>query len=656
MSTPLQLKSRYEPAGDQPKAISELVGFIKSGVKYSTLLGITGSGKTFTIAKVLEETQRSALILSPNKTLAAQLYSEFSEFFPDSEVHFFISYYDYYRPEAYIPETDTYLEKEASINQQIDMLRHAATVSLLEGNTTVIIASVSAIYGIGAPQDYVGARKTLSVGAKMDRDLLCLELADRLLYKRAVDELQRGTFRISGEVLDIIPSHESEKAYRIVFFDDVIEEIYLIDAVTKKILRPVQTANIYPTSHFAASQDVIDRAIYSIRQELKQQVEYLKSCGKFLEAERLESRTLYDLALLAENRTCPGIENYSRHLTGRAPGEPPVTLIDYFPPDSLIIIDESHVTVPQLRGMFFGDQSRKQVLVDHGFRLPSALDNRPLKFEEFFARVNQCIFVSATPGPYELEVSKGHYVELINRPTGILDPLIEIRPATGQVKDCLEECKNEVQKGGKVLVLTITKKIAEELAVFFRERKIRARYIHCELNAFERYELLMAIKQDLIDVLIGINLLREGLDITQVSLVCILDADKEGFLRSSRSLIQIIGRAARNVNGRAILYADKITESIKEAVDETNRRRKIQLEFNRLNNITPRQPPSVEVPNLFLQLQSASEKAKGDSFEVAGEIKLLEDEMMRAAKEMRFEDALRLREEIKRLRNALILK
>ncbi|MEM4379519.1 MAG: excinuclease ABC subunit UvrB [Thermoplasmatales archaeon] len=656
MTIPLRLKSRYSPSGDQPSAISELVRYLESGVKFSTLMGITGSGKTFTIAKVLEKTQRPALILSPNKTLAAQLFSEFSDFFPESEVHFFISYYDYYRPEAYIPETDTYLEKEASINEEIDKMRHAATVSLLEGNTTIIVASVSAIYGIGAPQEYLSARKTLSVGTQVDRDLLCLELADKLLYKRAFDELHRGTFRMSGDTLEIVPSHDSERAYRVIFYDDTIEEIYLIDAVTKRVVQQVPTANIYPTSHFAASRAVIENAIASIKEELKQQVDYLKSLGKFLEAERLESRTLYDLALLAENGTCPGIENYSRHLTQRKPGEPPITLIDYFPPDSVVVIDESHVTVPQLRGMFHGDQSRKQVLVDHGFRLPSALDNRPLKFEEFFERVNQCIFVSATPGPYELEVSKGYYVELINRPTGILDPLIEIRPATGQVRDCVAECKKEISRGGKVLVLTITKKLAEELAVYFREQKMRARYIHCELNAFERYELLMAIKQDLIDVLIGINLLREGLDITQVSLVCILDADKEGFLRSSRSLIQIIGRAARNINGRAILYADKITEAIKEAVEETNRRRKIQIEFNAKNSITPTQLPSVELPNMFIEIQFASQKARGDPGDVAAEIKSLEEEMMKAAKEMRFEDALRLREEIKRLKSAVILK
>ncbi|MCS6962117.1 MAG: excinuclease ABC subunit UvrB [Deltaproteobacteria bacterium] len=644
--------SSYSPAGDQPKAIKELIHNLQSGAKYQTLMGITGSGKTYTIAKVLEHIQKAALILSPNKTLAAQLYNEFSQFFPEENVHFFISYYDYYRPEAYIPETDTYLEKDALINQDIDALRHAATISLLEDKQAIVIASVSAIYGIGAPEEYLAQRLEIRLGGEIAREDLCFNLANRLLYKREFENLTRGTFRLTGDTLEIIPSHETEKAFRIIFLGDQVEEIHLIDALTKKTVKQVDRAVIYPASHFTTAEPNLKRAIQSIRQELEEQLNYFRSIGKVIEAERLESRTLYDLALLSENGTCPGIENYSRHLAGRKAGEPPVTLIDYFPKDYIMIIDESHVTIPQLRGMYEGDRSRKQTLVDFGFRLPSALDNRPLKFDEVLARINQCIFVSATPGPFELEVSRKCVVELINRPTGITDPVIEIRPASGQVKDCLEESVNEIKKGGKVLVMTITKKIAEELAVYFRERNVRARYIHSELNAIERYDLLRALRSDLIDVLIGVNLLREGLDLVEVSLVCILDADKEGFLRSSRSLIQIIGRAARNISGRAILYADKITESIKIAVEETNRRRKIQLDYNRRNKIKPYQPKPAPLQNFFLEI---SRQADTSIALAETEIKGLEEEMYKLAKEQKFEEALQIREKLKALKKLRIM-
>ncbi len=648
----LTLESPYAPAGDQPRGIRELVEYINKGIKYITLLGITGSGKTFTIANVLAQVQRSALILSPNKTLASQLYNEFKSFFPESEVHFFISYYDYYRPEAYIPATDTYLEKEALINEEIDSLRHAATVALLEGNVSIIVASVSAIYGIGAPEDYVRSRLVLRVKDKVNREELLTTLTNQLLYKRATDDLSRGVFRLMGECLEVVPSHEKEKAYRFVFFGDQIESIQVIDSLTKARIKEVEEGVIYPASHFATPMDVIKQACKEIKEELFSRVAELKSQGKFLEAERLESRTLYDIALLEENGTCVGIENYSRYLSRRKAGEPPITLIDYFPKNFITIIDESHVSIPQLRGMYEGDRSRKQTLVDFGFRLPSALDNRPLKFEEFMSKIGQTIFVSATPGDFELEKSKPYIVELINRPTGITDPIVEVRPALGQVKDCLLEVQKEIQLGGKVLVLTTTKKLAEELAKHFRQKNIRARYLHSDLNAVERYEILMALNDDIIDVIIGINLLREGLDLVKVSLVCILDADKEGFLRSSKSLIQIIGRAARNLRGRAILYADKVTKAIKEAVNETNRRRQIQIRFNESRGIKPQPVKSKDLVNFFRS--SDEHHITLDREYNLNRIKELEEQMLKAAKEYRFEEALKLRDELTRLKSKLI--
>jgi len=645
--TGFKLVSKFKPSGDQPKAISRLVELINQGSRFVTLKGITGSGKTFTIANVIQQLQRPALIISPNKTLAAQLFNEFKGFFPESEVHFFISYYDYYRPEAYLPATDTYLEKDASINEELDRLRHAATVALLECRHVIIVASVSCIYGIGAPSEYLNASIQIKVGDIIRREELALKLAENLLYSRSFDTLKRGTFRLVGEILELIPSHLTDYSVRITFNGLTVEKIDLVDILNKKVKSRLHSVRIFPASHFASSRETLEAAIKNIERELQERLEELRKQGKVLEAERLESRTLYDIALLRETGSCPGVENYSRHLSGRKEGEPPVTLIDYFPSDFLCFIDESHVSVPQLRGMYAGDRSRKETLVEYGFRLPSALDNRPLKFEEFLSKISQVVFISATPGPFELKVSGPRVVELINRPTGILDPLIEIRPAVGQVKNCLEEVEKEIKSGGKALILTITKKLAEELALYFREKGLRARYIHSDLNAIERYELLMSLRQNQIDVLIGINLLREGLDLVEVSLVCILDADKEGFLRSSTSLIQIIGRAARNLRGRAILYADRITKAIKEAVEETDRRRQIQIEFNKKHKRTPQAVKAFEFqPLVGLELELSESNNHLDF----PDLKELEEEMWRLAKAMKFDDALLLRDKIKQLK------
>jgi len=579
--------------------------------------------------------------------LAAQLFNEFKGFFPESEVHFFISYYDYYRPEAYLPATDTYLEKDASINEELDRLRHAATVALLECRHVIIVASVSCIYGIGAPSEYLNASIQIKVGDIIRREELALKLAENLLYSRSFDTLKRGTFRLVGEILELIPSHLTDYSVRITFNGLTVEKIDLVDILNKKVKSRLHSVRIFPASHFASSRETLEAAIKNIEKELQERLEELRKQGKVLEAERLESRTLYDIALLRETGSCPGVENYSRHLSGRKEGEPPVTLIDYFPSDFLCFIDESHVSVPQLRGMYAGDRSRKETLVEYGFRLPSALDNRPLRFEEFLSKISQVVFISATPGPFELKVSGPRVVELINRPTGILDPLIEIRPAVGQVKNCLEEVEKEIKSGGKALILTITKKLAEELALYFREKGLRARYIHSDLNAIERYELLMSLRQNQIDVLIGINLLREGLDLVEVSLVCILDADKEGFLRSSTSLIQIIGRAARNLRGRAILYADRITKAIKEAVEETDRRRQIQIEFNKKHKRTPQAVKAFEFqPLIGLELELSESNNQLDF----PDLKELEEEMWRLAKAMKFDEALLLRDKIKQLK------
>ncbi len=557
------------------------------GDRFQTLRGITGSGKTFTIANVLSKLNRPTLIIAPNKTLAAQLYSEFKEFFPANRVRYFVSYYDYYQPEAYVPSTDTFIEKDASINEEIDKMRHSATKALLETTDCIIVASVSCIYGLGSPEEYFNMMLFLEQGETRSREEIIKKLVT-MQYKRSDLEFTRGTFRVRGESIDIFPSDEDAKAIRLILLGDDIEEIREIDSLSGSTFKKLGSVAIYPVSHYVTSREAITRSIGTIRAELRERLAELRNQGKNLEAERLSGRTQYDLELFQEIGFCPGIENYSRHLSGRKAGEPPATLIDYFPKDLLLVIDESHVTVPQIGGMFRGDRSRKQTLVDFGFRLPSALDNRPLTFDEFWSRAQQTIFVSATPGDFELEKSESRVVEQINRPTGLLDPAVEIRPATNQVDDLLVEIKKTIEQGDRVLVTTLTKKMAEDLSEYLREIGVKSRYLHSDINAIERVEILRGLRRGDFDVLIGINLLREGLDLVEVSLVAILDADKEGFLRSARSIIQTMGRAARNVRGRALLYADKVTDSIREAVSEAERRRAIQIEFNRVHGIIPR--------------------------------------------------------------------
>jgi excinuclease ABC subunit B len=652
-----KLISPFTPAGDQPKAIQTINKNLVNGVKYQTLLGITGSGKTFTIANVIARQNRTTLVMAPNKTLAAQLFSEFKEFFPENKVRYFVSYYDYYQPEAYVPSTDTFIEKDSRINEEIDKMRHAATTALLESNDVIIVSSVSCIYGLGAPEEYLELMVSLKVGDFFPREDLARKLVE-LQYKRISDEFGRGTFRVRGEVFDIFPSDEDEKAYRITFFGDQIESIFQIDSITGKKFSECEFAHIYPVSHFVTSQERVKAAIESIKQELKARVRELLSQGKALEAQRLENRTMYDLELLSEMGFCPGVENYSRHLAGRKEGETPTTLLDYLPDDFLLVIDESHVMVPQIGGMFRGDRARKMTLVEHGFRLPSALDNRPLTAEEFWAKTNQVIFVSATPGEYELEKSGEYIIEQINRPTGLLDPVVTIRPALNQVDDLLTEIRKTVESGDRVLVTTLTKKMAEDLAEYIRNIGIKCRYLHSEINAIDRVEILRGLRKGEFDVLIGINLLREGLDLVEVALVAILDADKEGFLRSERSLIQTIGRAARNIKGRAILYADKITDSIEKAVSETNRRRKLQDEFNRANGIIPRSARSeiqrsllVEDPDRLLEVLPGD--IPTDQKAQLEYIENLRKEMFNAAKNREFERAAELRDLIINLEKLL---
>lgn len=583
---PLKLVSPFTPRGDQPNAIATIDLNLRGGIAFQTLRGITGSGKTFTIANVLAKQGRPALVIAPNKTLAAQLYSEFREFFPENRVCYFVSYYDYYQPEAYIPSTDTYIEKDSAINEEIDKMRHAATKALLEATDAIIVASVSCIYGLGAPEDYFTLMLYLEVGQRIPREDVVRKLV-AIQYTRNDIEFRRGVFRARGETLDIFPSDQDAKAIRIIFFGDEVEEIREIDSLTGTTIRKVESCAIYPVSHFVTDRDNINRAVRAIKTELKEQLHYFQKEGRLLEAQRLEQRTMYDIELLVEIGFCPGIENYSRHIAGRPAGSPPATLLDYFPPDFILIIDESHVTVPQIGGMYRGDRARKENLVNYGFRLPSALDNRPLNFEEFWQRVGQTIFVSATPGGYEVERSGACLIEQINRPTGLLDPPVEVRPATNQVDDLIDEIKATVDKGHRVLVTTLTKKMSEDLSMYLREIGVRARYLHADINTVERVEILRGLRKGEFDVLIGINLLREGLDLVEVALVAILDADKEGFLRSTRSLIQTMGRAARNVEGRVIMYADTITRSMREALDEVNRRRSIQAEFNEKHGIIP---------------------------------------------------------------------
>ncbi|MDN5366265.1 MAG: excinuclease subunit [Thermacetogenium sp.] len=657
------LKSSFTPTGDQPKAIASLTEGIKAGMPFQTLLGVTGSGKTFTIAGVIQEVQKPTLVIAPNKTLAAQLCGEFREFFPDNAVEYFVSYYDYYQPEAYVPQTDTYIEKDSSLNEEIDKLRHSATASLLERDDVIIVASVSCIYGLGSPVDYREMVVSLRQGMNVDRDEVIARLTD-IQYQRNDYEFTRGCFRVRGDVVEIFPASYGEKALRVEFFGDEIERILEIDTLTGEVLARRLHAAVFPASHYVTSPDRMSRALEAIERELEERLQELRSEGKLLEAQRLEQRTRFDMEMMREVGTCKGIENYSRHLTGRRPGEPPYCLLDFFPEDFLVVIDESHITVPQIGGMYAGDYSRKKTLVDYGFRLPSALDNRPLRFDEFLAKVPEVIFVSATPGPFELDHSH-QVVEQIVRPTGLVDPEVEVRPAAGQVDDLVAEIRLRVEKRQRVLVTTLTKKMAEDLTDYLQELGIKVRYLHSDINALERMEILRDLRLGVFDVLVGINLLREGLDLPEVALVAILDADKEGFLRSERSLIQTIGRAARNVEGKVIMYADAVTDSMRRAIDETNRRRRIQKEYNEKHGITPRtvQKGVRGLIEITLPAEVAEEKAgygTGRSLEGMSKKELekliarLEQEMRQASRQLAFERAAEVRDLIIELRKELI--
>ncbi|ERN40285.1 excinuclease ABC, B subunit [Rubidibacter lacunae KORDI 51-2] len=658
------LKSTYSPTGDQPKAIAQLVESVGGGERYQTLLGATGTGKTFTIANTIAQLGRPALVLAHNKTLAAQLCNELREFFPANAVEYFISYYDYYQPEAYIPVTDTYIEKTASINEEIDMLRHSATRSLFERRDTIVVASISCIYGLGIPSEYLKAAIPFAVGKEMDPRQILRDLAN-VQYARNDVEIGRGRFRVRGDVLEIGPAYE-DRIVRVEFFGDEVEAIRFVDPVTGEILQSLDALNIYPARHFVTPEEKLEAACQAIADELNERVTELESNGKLLEAQRISQRTRYDLEMLQEVGYCQGVENYSRHLSGREAGEPPECLIDYFPDDWLLVVDESHVTVPQLRGMYNGDQARKRILIEHGFRLPSAADNRPLKSEEFWDKVRQCIFVSATPGNWELEVSEQRIVEQIIRPTGVIDPEISVRPTTGQIDDLLSEIMLRADRGERTLVTTLTKRMAEDLTEYCGERGVRVRYLHSEIHSIERIEILQALREGEFDVLVGVNLLREGLDLPEVSLVVILDADKEGFLRAERSLIQTIGRAARHVRGQAILYADNLTDSMDKAIRETERRRQIQMAYNEKHGITP-QPIIKKSANSILafldisrrlnkqQLEQIYEESEDLPLEKIPElIEVLEGQMKEAAQNLEFETAAQLRDRIKYLRGKLI--
>ncbi|MER3430734.1 MAG: excinuclease ABC subunit B [Blastocatellia bacterium] len=652
-----RLVSENRPRGDQPEAITQLVRGLLDGVRDQVLLGITGSGKTFTIANVIGQVQRPTLVLAHNKTLAAQLYQEFKSFFPENAVEYFVSYYDYYQPEAYVPAADLYIEKEATINEEIDRLRLSATRALFERRDVIVVASVSCIYGLGDPDAYFGMLLFVEPGMTISRDDFLRRLVE-LQYERVNVDFERGTFRVRGDVVELYPSYQ-DNAYRIEFWGDEIDSVSTIDPLLGEVVERHSTRiPIYPKTHYVMSRETIKRAIKSIREELDAHEEVLIREGKLVEAQRLRQRTMYDLEMIKEMGFCRGIENYSRHLTGKRPGEPPPTLLDYLPDDALMIIDESHQTIPQIGAMFKGDQSRKQTLIDYGFRLPSAKDNRPLNFEEFEARRGQTIYVSATPGEHELKLTGGEVIEQIIRPTGLLDPVVEVRPVKGQIDDLLEECRVRVERSERVLITTLTKRMAESLSEYFAEVGVRVRYMHSDIETLERVRILRDLRRGEFDVLVGINLLREGLDLPEVSLVAILDADKEGFLRSERSLIQTIGRAARNSSGMAILYADKITDSMRSAIDETRRRRKLQEEYNRKHGITP----TTIVKSIDATLVTAYE---ADYFKVPVDldtieefsparlkdtIARLESEMRQAAKEMKFERAAEIRDKLKYLR------
>lgn len=658
MKDRFELVSKYKPQGDQPKAIKQLVEGIKQGKKHQTLLGATGTGKTFTISNVIKEVNKPTLVIAHNKTLAGQLYSEFKEFFPNNAVEYFVSYYDYYQPEAYVPQTDTYIEKDASINEEIDKLRHSATSSLFERKDVIIIASVSCIYGLGSPEEYRDLVVSLRVGMEIERNELLRKLVD-IQYERNDIDFQRGTFRVRGDVVEIFPASRDEHCIRVEFFGDEIDRIREVDALTGEIIGDREHVAIFPASHFVTREEKMKIAIQNIEKELEERLVELREQGKLLEAQRLEQRTRYDLEMMREMGFCSGIENYSRHLTLRPPGSTPYTLLDYFGDDFLIVIDESHVTIPQIRGMYNGDQARKQVLVDHGFRLPSAMDNRPLKFEEFEKHMKNVIYVSATPGPYELEQAPD-VVEQIIRPTGLLDPTIDVRPIEGQIDDLIGEIRKRVARNERVLVTTLTKKMAEDLTDYLKEIGIKVTYLHSEIKTLERIEIIRDLRLGKHEVLVGINLLREGLDIPEVSLVAILDADKEGFLRSERSLIQTIGRAARNANGHVIMYADTITKSMEIAIHETKRRRSIQEQYNKEHGIVPKtiqkeirdviratyaaEDQSTYEADKALKLDKLSKKEREKVIEQ------MEKEMKEAAKALDFERAAELRDLIMELK------
>jgi len=657
-SSAFELISPFEPKGDQQHAIDALSEGVERGLRHQVLLGVTGSGKTFTIANAVANVQKPTLIIAPNKTLAAQLYGEFKRLFPNNAVEYFVSYYDYYQPEAYVPQTDTYIQKDASINEQIDKMRHSATRSLLDRDDVLIVASVSCIYGLGSPEAYHGMLLYVEKGDSISREDVLKKLVE-IHYERSDYDFHRSSFRARGDVVDIYPAYEDYSSIRLTFFGDCVESIQEIDPLTGQVIRGLNRMAIYPASHYVTTAPKRQEAIMNIREELADRIDYFKSQKKWIEAQRIEERTLFDLEMIEEMGYCHGIENYSRHLTGREPGEPPPTLLDYFPDDSLIVLDESHITVPQLGGMYRGDRSRKETLVEFGFRLPSALDNRPLKFEEFESRIIQIIYVSATPRPYELKKAT-HVVEQIVRPTGLIDPEIIVRPATSQVDDLLASIREVIRDGQRILVTTLTKAMAEDLTEYFVELGIKARYLHSDITTIERTEIIRDLRLGTFDVLIGINLLREGLDLPEVSLVAILDADKEGFLRSERSLIQTCGRAARNVDGRVIFYGDEITSSMKEALNETTRRRSLQKRYNELHRITPKSIKK-DISDILSSIYEADYAAIPSVSEPEEEylsldrlrkdIKSLKKEMHRAAKRLDFEEAVRLRNRISSLEN-----